>query len=158
MLEWQDPATDAAYSNLWQVSTNGGSPRALTAGKFHNFSPRWSPDGKQLAFLSDRSGRAQIHVRSIDSGHETVITEGAEAPSHLSWSPDGQSIAFLQFVPSEPDWNPPMPAAPEGATWAPPPKVVTRLRQWHSFKELWRSVKGEWGFPALKHRIFEASG
>ena len=30
--------------------------------------------------------------------------------------------------------------------------------QWHSFKELWRSVKGEWGFPALKHRIFEASG
>ena len=30
--------------------------------------------------------------------------------------------------------------------------------QWHSFKELWRSVKGEWGFPALKHRNFEASG
>ena len=128
VLEWQDPATDAAYSNLWQVSTNGGSPRALTAGKFHDSSPRWSPDGKQLAFISDRSGRAQIHVRSIDSGHQTVITEGPEDPSHLSWSPDGQSIAFLRFVPGGPEWKPPMPAAPEGATWAPPPKVVTRLR------------------------------
>jgi dipeptidyl aminopeptidase/acylaminoacyl peptidase len=57
--------------------------------------PRWAPDGKKLAFLSDRGERAQIYVMAADGGEPEALTEGKNAISAFEWSPDGRSIAFL---------------------------------------------------------------
>ena len=126
-LGWNDRMSDAMYSNLWIAGVDGKDHRPLTQGNFRDTSPRWSRDGKRLAYLSNRSGKAQIHVRWMDSGQEARITDLEQTPANIAWSPDGQWIAFSKRVPARPDWRVDM-AAPPGAKWADPPIVVTRLR------------------------------
>src|SRR6185436_10676413 len=71
---------------------------------------------------------SQIFVRYMDAeGATTQISHLTESPSGLQWSPDGKSIAFTMNVPVRDNWRIPMPAAPKGAKWTEPPKVVTRL-------------------------------
>src|SRR6202051_5369413 len=48
-----DPMTDKRYSNLWIVNSDGTDHRPLTTGNHNDASPRWSPDGVRLAYLSD---------------------------------------------------------------------------------------------------------
>jgi dipeptidyl aminopeptidase/acylaminoacyl peptidase len=89
---------DGYETALWIVSTNGGAPRQLTAGS-HDSSPRWSPDGKRLAFLRsfEKDGKPQppqIYVLRMDGGEArgwTDLKKGAGSPV---WSPDGKHIAF----------------------------------------------------------------
>ncbi len=69
-------------------------------------------------------GSPQLYVRWMDSGQTALLTNLVQAPGAIAWSPDGKSIAFTQFVPSS---KPPLatpPEKPEGASWAPPVKVV----------------------------------
>jgi dipeptidyl aminopeptidase/acylaminoacyl peptidase len=61
--------------------------------------PRWSPDGKLLAFLSDREERTQIWVMPTDGGEGERLTEGKNAIKTFEWSPDGKQIAFLATEP-----------------------------------------------------------
>src|SRR5262245_4977966 len=63
-----DIMTDQFYSNLWLVSYDGRSHRPLTSGHRHDASPRWSPDGARLLFLSDEGGSTQLYVRWMDTG------------------------------------------------------------------------------------------
>jgi len=114
---WNDRPGDAEFSNLWVVSSNGKTRRQLTQGNWGDRSPRWSPDGARIAWLSDRSGRPQVWVRKLESGPETQVTNAGRAPLSLAWSPDGESIALTALVPSKMD--PP--------AWA-PPAIVPRLR------------------------------
>src|SRR3974390_164579 len=55
-LGWNDRMNDAAYSNLWIVSSDGKDQRPLTTGAFRDSSPRLSPDNTRLAYFSNRSG------------------------------------------------------------------------------------------------------
>ena len=57
-----DIMKDRQRSNLWQVSTNGKNHRPLFTGLNNSSSPRWSPNSKRLAFLSNNSGSQQIHM------------------------------------------------------------------------------------------------
>src|SRR5437016_13501844 len=66
--QFADIMTDRRYSNLWIVNTDGTEHRALTTGNFVETSPRWSRDGTQLAYVSNRDGSAQIYRRWMDSG------------------------------------------------------------------------------------------
>jgi len=59
------------------------------------YSPRWSNDGKELAFLSDRDDSPQIYLISINGGEARRLTEGKNAVRSFEWSPDGKQIAFL---------------------------------------------------------------
>ena len=127
-MEWADSVNDAFYSNLWITATDGTDARPLTEGNFRDTSPRLSPDGKRLAYLSNRSGKVQIYVRWLDSGQEAMITRGLQAPSNINWSPDGKWIAYTSRVPGKPDWTVHMPEKPAGAKWADPPIYITRLR------------------------------
>jgi dipeptidyl aminopeptidase/acylaminoacyl peptidase len=119
---WNDPRDDIAYSNLWL------NDRRLTEGNHRDSSPRWAPDGKRLAYISDRGGATRLWVRTLATGNKKPVTATNQTPSHIEWSPDGKWIAFLAFLPGKPAWNPPIPAPPPGAKWAPPAVALTDLR------------------------------
>lgn len=128
VLTWSDKMTDQRYTNLWMVSGDGKDERPLTTGAFKDSEPRLSPDGSRLAYLSNRSGKTQIHVRWLDSAQDAQITDLQQSPSNIVWSPDGKWIGYEARVPGKPDWAPKMPEKPPGAKWADPPIVVTKLR------------------------------
>src|SRR5262249_30886046 len=56
---------DAERSNLWVASTDGRERRQWTEGAWRDWSPRWSPDGRRIAWISDRGGEAQLRVRRL---------------------------------------------------------------------------------------------
>ncbi len=125
--QFSDIMNDKRESNLWVISADGSEDRGLTNGNFSDNSPRWSPDGTRIAYLSDRDGKPQIYVRWMDNGQIAQLTNLDNAPSDIVWSPDGKLISFTAFVPSEPPKIANLPKAPEGAKWADPPKVYDRL-------------------------------
>ena len=98
-----DIMKDRERSNLWQISADGKDHRPLYSGLTSIRSPRWSPNGEMLAFISNDTGSQQIHVRWIDNGETAVISQLQASPSNLSWSPDGKWLAFTMNVkaPSE---------------------------------------------------------
>ena len=127
-VTWADKMNDAFYSNIWIADADGKGQRPVTHGNFKDSSPRWSPDGSRIAYISNRSGKPQIWVRWMDSGEEAEITNLTEAPSGIRWSPDGKWIAYVSRVPAKPEFSVKMPEKPAAAKWADPPIVVTKLR------------------------------
>jgi len=85
---------------IWLVPVDGSSPRRLTAGLREDSSPRWSPDGRLLAFTSDREGGArQLYVIPVDGGEPRRLTDLPEDIETPVWSPDGRRLAFASRVP-----------------------------------------------------------
>jgi dipeptidyl aminopeptidase/acylaminoacyl peptidase len=122
-----DPMTDRRYTNLWIVASDGSDQRPLTTGNHSDSSPRWSPDGSRLAYLSDADGKPQLYVRWMDSGATARLTNLDEAPGDIEWSPDGKYISFSAFVPAKGLELAQLPSPPAGAKWADPPTVYDRL-------------------------------
>ena len=91
--QFSDVMSDKHYSNLWAISADGSEDRALTSGNYSDGSPRWSPDGTRIAYISDRDGKPQLYVRWMDSGQIASLTNLENAPSDIAWSPDGKRIA-----------------------------------------------------------------
>src|ERR1700675_1949836 len=82
--------------HIWLYDKKSGAVRQVTYSEKSEISPRWSPDGKKLAFLSDRGGdEQQIYILSITGGEAAPVTKGKATVSAFAWSPDGQSIAYL---------------------------------------------------------------
>lgn len=125
--QFSDIMTDKHYSNLWILSFDGADHRALTTSNYADSSPRWSPDGTRIAYVSNRDGKPQIYVRWMDSGQTAKLTNLDNAPAEISWSPDGKLIAFTSLVESEPPKIATLPKPPEGAKWADPPRLYERL-------------------------------
>ncbi|HXG63974.1 MAG TPA: S9 family peptidase, partial [Blastocatellia bacterium] len=125
---WVDKEKDMYRSNLWIVDVDGSRVRELTHGNWRDSSPVWSPDGKRLAFLSDRDGSTQLHVMWVDTRDVAQLTHLERAPSDLRWSPDGKHIAFTMLVPdNDPILAVKLPERPKGAQWAKPAVIVDRL-------------------------------
>jgi acylaminoacyl-peptidase len=125
--QFADIMADQRRSNLWIVGFDGTDHRPLTTGNFSDSSPRWSPDGSQMIYLSDRSGSPQIYRRWMDTGETAQLTRLTSPPSGIAWSPDGKWISFTALVPEEPQTIEGLPKPPEGAKWAEPATVVDRL-------------------------------
>ncbi|MEA3061727.1 MAG: hypothetical protein QOJ94_1508 [Sphingomonadales bacterium] len=123
-----DVMTDRMRATIWIVDTRTGEQRPLVAGPGNHSSPRWSPDGRRLAYVSTAEGGApQLFVRWMDTGQSVRITGLPDSPSAIAWSPDGQRIAYAMFVPDEGMKLGAPPAKPEGAQWAPPLEVITAI-------------------------------
>jgi dipeptidyl aminopeptidase/acylaminoacyl peptidase len=94
---WIDDETHEPRSAIWSVPVDGGEePRQLTAGAKRDATPRWSPDGRWLAFTSARGDdRAQLFVLPADGpGESRQLTRLPEAVESPAWSPDGTRLAF----------------------------------------------------------------
>ena len=91
-----DPHDDKKYiSRIWMVGTDAGEPVALTAGPKTDNNPRWSPDGHQLAFTSNRGGNNQIWLLPMSGGEARQLTHNKSGAGAPLWSPDGRKIAYL---------------------------------------------------------------
>jgi dipeptidyl aminopeptidase/acylaminoacyl peptidase len=122
-----DIMSDSTRSNLWLVDVDGGSHRPLLSGRDDYSSPRWSPDGTRIAYLSDAEGSQQLYVRWMDTGQTALVTNLQKSPQALAWSPDGAMLAFSMQVPAAAEPLAKPPAKPKGAEWAEPVKVIERL-------------------------------
>jgi dipeptidyl aminopeptidase/acylaminoacyl peptidase len=126
--EWVDKLKDQYRSNLWIVEVASGRVRELTHGAWKDRAPVWSPDGKRIAFLSDRDGTNQVHVLWPVTGEVAQLTHLEREPRDLTWSPDGTQLAFGLFLPDEnPILKVELPKKPRGAEWAKPAVLVDRL-------------------------------
>jgi len=119
-----DIMVDRYRPALWLVDVASGRQRMIVEGR----APRWSPDGRRLAFIAGAAGSPpQLHVRWIDSGDTVRITGLPSSPSDMAWSPDGRRLAYVMNVPGEGAKLGKSPAKPEGATWAEPLQVIDKL-------------------------------
>jgi dipeptidyl aminopeptidase/acylaminoacyl peptidase len=125
---WSDKVRDQERSNLWIVDRDGARLRELTHGNWRDSSPVWSPDGRRIAFLSDRDGTTQIHTMFVDTREVAQLTHLTQRPSDLTWSPDGTRLAFVALVEDDdPILTIKLPAKPKGAEWAKPAILIDRL-------------------------------
>ncbi len=88
--------TEKRQRHIWIYEKEKNASRQLTYSGKTESSPRWSPDGKLLAFLSNRDGdEQQIYILRMDGGEAAALTKGKASVSELKWAPDGKTIAFL---------------------------------------------------------------
>jgi dipeptidyl aminopeptidase/acylaminoacyl peptidase len=127
---------DKNEQRLWMVSTHGGDPLPMTAEGVSSSHPRWSPDGKYLAFLSSRnSGKSQVWLLNRLGGEAVRLTETVQGVNDFEWSPDSTRLALVlqdpkpedSEAPKDKDKDKPTPAKPKTQ----PPYVIDRLQ----FKE-----------------------
>jgi dipeptidyl aminopeptidase/acylaminoacyl peptidase len=99
-----DRKQNRRFSSIWLAAAEGASkPRQLTAGNYSSTSPRWSPDGQSIAFISARSspneagenGRPQVWLLFMNGGEPRRVTGFKNGAGSLQWSPDGKRLACL---------------------------------------------------------------
>lgn len=119
-----DIMSDRAVSSIWLIDTQTGEETPVAGRQGGAFSPRWSPDGKRLAFASTEGGSAQLWVRWMNGGEAVRLTGLPTSPSSIAWSPDGRSIAYTMLVKDEgPKFGAAPANKPEGAKWAEPLEI-----------------------------------
>ena len=100
-----DEKPSAQWSELWMVSASGGQPYRFTYSDKSDRTPRWSPDGKQIAFISTRGegDKAQIYLIAADGGEARQLTNAENSVGAFKWSPDGKMIAYTMQDPKTKD-------------------------------------------------------
>ena len=87
-----------SWSEIWMMAADGSGLRQMTQGRHHDGSPVFSPDGKQLLFVSDRGTGSQLYLMPVDGGEPRQLTDFPLGVSGPVWSPDGRWIAVQAEV------------------------------------------------------------
>ncbi len=97
-LQRVEKSTEKKFMNLWLVEAGGGEVRQLTFGEQSDSQPCWSPDGREIAFLSNRGDQEQkqIYLLPFLGGEARPLTKLVGEFASFCWSPDGRQIA-IQF-------------------------------------------------------------
>lgn len=144
-----DQEADDYKAAIWLVPADGGDPVQLTSGAFRDTAPRWSPDGAQIAFVSNRPGlaapksandegkadpksankgtekpKSQIWTIRVAGGEARQLTNNEHGASAPVWSPDGRTVAFLSST--LPDGEPGVPDSPHKKVAD--ERILTKLR------------------------------
>jgi len=93
---WED---NEFVQQIWIAMLTTGERYQLTSGKKSSQNPKWSPDSKRIAFVSDRDGKRQIYVISPSGGEAAQLTQEDNGIGDFEWAPDGASIAFTSTGP-----------------------------------------------------------
>ena len=84
----------ALRGDIWIMPASGGNGRRVTQGPWIDQWPRFSPDGKMLAFFSNRRGNDDIYLLNLANGLTRQITKNAAGDFYHTWAPDGRSLVF----------------------------------------------------------------
>jgi dipeptidyl aminopeptidase/acylaminoacyl peptidase len=111
-----DEKPGGAMSEIWMISARGGEPARFTYNEKSDRSPQWSPDGKWVAFLSQRgeSDRTQIYLISPGGGEALPLTNSDNSILAFKWSPDSNRIAYTV---TDPKTKEELQAEREGRDW-----------------------------------------
>src|SRR5215470_222404 len=93
---WEENAFE---TEIWMAVVASGEQYQLTNAKKSSSAPRWSPDSKRIAFVSDREGKRQLYVIGARGGEAIQLTALETGVSGFDWSPDGARIAFTAADP-----------------------------------------------------------
>src|SRR5579863_2860323 len=142
------PDEQKQRGRIWTIGTSGkDEAQPLTKAKRGDMSPRWSPDGSRIAYISfgnDEKDKPQLYIIPADGGEAKQVCKMPNGASDLAWSPDGSRIAFISLEGEEPksdpkvitpgrhhrlwtvrpDYDTPEPVTPDGVTvweyvWSP---------------------------------------
>ncbi|WP_233144080.1 S9 family peptidase [Colwellia chukchiensis] len=119
-----DIMTDGKNTNLWLIDVKSQQQVPLFSDDKQYSQPRWSADGKKIAFVSNLTGSYQIHVHYLDENKTALLSQLQTKVSNLTWSPNGKWLAFSQKVKAEPTVIAKMPKKPKGAKWNKPVVVI----------------------------------
>jgi dipeptidyl aminopeptidase/acylaminoacyl peptidase len=125
----------SAKKQIWIAPISGKEKekaKALTYVRGKSAQPKWSPDAKKIAFVSDRGDHSFIAIYEFGRSTLRYVSPSADRDMHPRWSPDGSQLAFVRLVGKEMK-QPLIPQLPE--PWA----VWVYDTATHSAKELWKS-------------------
>lgn len=143
-----DSGKNKYFQHLWMVNKGGGTPRQFTSGEQTDGHPRWSPDGKQIAFTSNRQKpKSQIYIIPADGGEARALTNLDEGSvGQIAWSPDGSKIAFL-FRPTLPEWTEAAKKEREEKGLSTPPKIT---------ENVWYRLDGDGFYMQTRWKVWVA--
>ena len=111
-----DEGPGSALSEIWIMPSSGGEPRRFTYNDKSDRAPQWSPDGRWIAFLSQRwaSPHTQVYLIPADGGEARPLTKAENSVQAFRWSPDGRRIAYTV---TDPKTKEEQQAEREGRDW-----------------------------------------
>lgn len=98
VVEYQDTEANKGNKDIYMVPIEGGEARQLTQNPGTDAAPRFSPDGRWIAFHSSRDGKTQIYVLPTGGGEAKQVTSLSTGASGPQWLPDSRHIVFTSSV------------------------------------------------------------